>query len=102
MAEPIMHARRTLDTVIEHVDVDDVFVDEVDLDPKRNLIDDVDPHRPSSHAQLDGSHPPDVRFGDPRPFAMGVEPTEAGEPSLVVVEASVWRERIVPLLEAAS
>lgn len=37
--------------------------------------------------------------GDPRPFAFGVEPSRAGDPSLVVLDAEVWREWIVPLIE---
>jgi hypothetical protein len=37
-------------------------------------------------------------IGDPRPFAFGVEPLSASEPALVVLEAEVWRDLIVPLL----
>lgn len=37
--------------------------------------------------------------GDPRPFAMGVSPTQASRPSLVLIDAEVWSGLIVPLLE---
>ncbi len=40
-------------------------------------------------------------IGDPRPFAFGVEPTEQGRPSLVLIDVEVWNGLIVPLLEAA-
>lgn len=40
-------------------------------------------------------------FGDPRPFAFGAVPTKSGRPWLVVIDADVWRELIVPLLESA-
>lgn len=39
--------------------------------------------------------------GDPRPFAMGVEPSAQGRPSLVLLDAEVWNGLIVPLLEAS-
>lgn len=38
-------------------------------------------------------------IGDNRPFAMGVEPTEQRNPSLVIVTAEDWRRHIVPLIE---
>lgn len=34
-----------------------------------------------------------VRIGDSRPFAFGVQPNQAADPALVVIEASVHRER---------
>lgn len=37
--------------------------------------------------------------GDPRPFAFGVAPTRQADPHLVVLDADVWREYIVPLIE---
>jgi hypothetical protein len=40
-------------------------------------------------------------IGDPRPFAMGVSPTQASRPSLVLIDAEVWNGLIVPLLEAS-
>lgn len=36
-------------------------------------------------------------IGNVKPFAFGVKPTRGGDPSLVVVDAEVWRDAIVPL-----
>lgn len=42
-----------------------------------------------------------VAIGNPRPFAFGVKPTRNGDPALVIIDAEVWREYIVPLIDAS-
>lgn len=51
----------------------------------------------AARAQSEATRP----LGDPRPFAMGAVPSEGARPALVILTADVWRELIVPLLEAA-